>query len=225
MGYVKWLGHSAFEIFLNNNKILIDPWLTNPFSPVKPDEYTDIDLIIVTHDHGDHLGETLDILKRIKKAKFVGIYELACWIAEQGIEENRTIGGNIGGPIQVNDLKIVLTPAEHSATRGFPVGVILLGKEAVLYHAGDTGLGGFMPLLGDLYKIDIAMIPIGSHFTMDPYQATKAVELIKPRIVIPMHYKTFPVTTGDPEEFAKLVNEKAPSTKVVILKPGEKLNF
>ena len=87
MGYIKWLGHSAFEIFLDNNKILIDPWLTNPFSPVKPDEYTDIDLIIVTHDHGDHLGETLDILKRIKKAKFVGIYELACWIAEQGIED------------------------------------------------------------------------------------------------------------------------------------------
>ncbi len=224
MGYVKWLGHSAFEIVLDNKKILVDPWLTNPLSPVKPEDYKDVDFIVVTHDHGDHLGDALTILKRTN-AKFIGIYELAQYMIENGISEERSIGGNIGGPIKIDGIEFILTQATHSSNRGAPTGVVIKGKEATIYHAGDTGLFYDMALIGELYKPDIALLPIGGHFTMGPYEAAKAVELIKPKVVIPMHYKTFPVIGGSPEEFLNYVKEKKLDVKVVVLKPGEKYEF
>ncbi len=224
MGYVKWLGHSAFEILLDTKKILVDPWLTNPLSPVKPEDYKDVDFIVVTHDHGDHLGDALTILKKTN-AKFVGIYELAQYMIENGISGERSIGGNIGGPIKVGEIEFILTPATHSSSRGAPTGVVIKGKEAVIYHAGDTGLFYDMALIGELYKPDIALLPIGGHFTMGPYEAAKAVELLKPRVVIPMHYKTFPIIGGSSEEFINYVKEKKLDVRVVVLKPGEKYEF
>ncbi len=226
MGYVRYLGHSAFEVLLDGKRIMIDPWLSNPKSVASLDEYRgNVDIVIVTHDHGDHLGEAVELLKANPNAVLASIYEVALFAVEKGIPQDRTVGGNIGGPMDVAGLKVMLTPATHSASRGAPTGVMLLGEEATIYHAGDTGLSAEMALLGELYKIDIAMLPIGGHFTMDPLQAAKAVEMLKPRIAIPMHYGTFPVLKGTPEEFKRLVEEKGLGTQVVVLKPGEKLEF
>ena len=229
MGYVRWLGHAAFEVNLDGKLILIDPWLSNPMSPVKVDEYRGkVDLIVVTHDHGDHLGEAVELLKANPQAKFAAVYEIANYVASQlGGETERVVGGNIGGPLRIEgfDIKVLFVPAVHSSERGTPTGVILVGKEATIYHAGDTGLTADMQWIGELYHPDIALLPIGGHFTMDAVQAAKAVEYIKPRVAIPMHYNTFPVIKADPNEFKELVEKKGLPTKVVILKPGERYEF
>ena len=228
MGYVRWLGHAAFEIQLDGKLILVDPWLTNPKSPVKPDEYRGkVDLIVVTHDHGDHLGDAVELLRLNPNAKLVAVYELANFVAEKLGRSEQTVGANVGGPVKLEgfDVKVILVPAVHSCERGTPTGVVLAGKEATIYHAGDTGLTADMQWVGELYKPDIALLPIGGHFTMDTVQAAKAVEWLKPKVAIPMHYDTFPVIAADPNEFKRLVEEKGLGTKVVILKPGEKYEF
>ena len=225
MAKITFYGHSAFLVELDGKKILIDPYLSNPLSPVKPEDVKDVDLVVLTHGHGDHLGDAITILKNNKNAKIVAIYELANYVGEQIGDPGRAIGGNIGGPMLVDDLKIALTPATHSSPYGAPTGVVIIGKEATIYHAGDTGVTMDMKLIGELYKPDIALLPIGGHFTMDPVEAAKAVELIKPKVAIPMHWGTFPVLYGKPEEFKKLVEEKTPETKVIILQPGETYSY
>ncbi|MGC9071160.1 MAG: metal-dependent hydrolase [Acidilobus sp.] len=226
MGYLVYYGHSAFEIGVNGRKILIDPWLTNPLSPVKPDYVTGVDYIVATHDHGDHLGDTLEIMKRNPKAKFVATFELANYVGEQVGDFGRVVGGNMGGPIQLEeDLKVALVPANHTSSRGAPTGVVVISREGSIYHAGDTGIMAEMALIGEMYKPDIALLPIGGHFTMDHNEAAKAVELLRPRIVIPMHYGTFPLLYGDPQEFKRIVTSRGVPTNVVILRPGERFEF
>ncbi|MCE4622331.1 MAG: metal-dependent hydrolase [Desulfurococcales archaeon] len=225
MAYLKYYGHSAFEVYVDGKKILVDPFLSNPLSPVKANDIKDVDLVILTHGHGDHLGDAVEILKNNKNAKVVAIFELANHVAEQVGDPSRAIGGNMGGPMIVDGLKIALVPAVHSSPIGAPTGVVIKSSEGTIYHAGDTGITMDMALIGEIYKPDIALLPIGGHFTMDPVEAAKAVELIKPKVAIPMHYKTFPVLYGTPEEFKKLVEEKTPDTKVVILNPGETFEF
>jgi len=230
MAKIRYLGHAAFEIKLtgldgSEKTVLIDPWITNPLSPYHSvDEYLKtvekIDYIIVTHDHGDHLGDTEKIAKATG-AKVVAIYDLAVDLENKGLS---VIGANVGGKLSIEDLFIVLTPAIHSAARGNPVGVVVSGKDARIYHAGDTGLFAEMAYIGELYKPDIAMLPIGGHFTMGVIEAVKAVELIKPKIAIPMHYNTFPPIRADPSEFKKNVEEKT-TTKAVILEPGQEYYY
>lgn len=227
MAVIKYLGHSAFEIVLTGldggeKTILIDPWIENPLSPVKIDDYRDkkIDYIFVTHDHGDHFGNAVEIAK-MTGAKIVGIFEIALSAQEKGVG---AIDGNIGGRLNIDDLHVVLTPAYHSSTRGAPTGVVVSGKDVTIYHAGDTGLFAEMTLIGELYRPDIALLPIGGHYTMGIKEAVKAVQLIRPKIAIPMHYNTFPPIKADPEEFKKLVESTIP-TKVVILRPGETFTY
>jgi L-ascorbate metabolism protein UlaG (beta-lactamase superfamily) len=227
MAIIKYLGHAAFEIVLtgldgSEKTILIDPWIENPLSPVKLSDYRNrrIDYIFVTHDHGDHLGNAIDIAKTTG-AKIVAIFEVALYAKEKGVE---VIDGNIGGRLNIPDIYAVLTPAIHSSNRGSPTGVVVGGKDVTIYHAGDTGLFMEMSLIGELYQPDIAMLPIGGHYTMGIKEAVKAVQLIRPKIAIPMHYNTFPAIKTDPEEFKKLVESLTP-TKVVILKPGETFTY
>jgi len=227
MAIIKYLGHSAFDIVLtgmdgSEKHVVIDPWISNPLSPFKLSDYRNVklDYIIVTHDHGDHLGDAIE-LARETRAKFVGIFELAMYAKEHGVE---AIDGNIGGGLRVEDLYIVLTPAVHSSSRGSPTGVVIGGRDVTIYHAGDTGLFHEMSLIGELYNPDIALLPIGGHYTMGVKEAVKAVHLIKPKIAIPMHYNTFPVISADPYEFKNLV-EKTCATKVVVLKPGETYTY
>lgn len=219
---MKWLGHAAFEVELDGKLIYIDPWITNPKSPTRLEDIKRADFVVVTHDHGDHLGEAIDICKRTG-AKFIATYELASWAQEQGVQ---AIGANIGGPIKLTDtITAVLTPAFHSASRGAPTGVVLIGKETVIYHAGDTGIFAEMSLIRELYAPKIALLPIGGHFTMGPREAAKACELLRPEVAIPMHYQTFPVISGSPEEFEAEVKRLGLPTRVVILKPGESFEF
>ncbi|WP_048151364.1 metal-dependent hydrolase [Palaeococcus ferrophilus] len=221
---VRFLGHAAFEI-AGSKKILIDPFLTgNPKAAAKPEEL-DADLILVTHAHGDHIGDAVAIAQRTG-AKIVAIYDIANYLVENN-EGITTIGMNYG-PTEVDGVKIVQVPAWHSSSDGKysignPCGYIVEMDGVKIYHAGDTFVFSDMALFNELYgPIDVALLPIGGHFTMGPKEAAKAVELLKPRKVVPMHYGTFPPIEKDPEEFKRLVGEKA---EVVILNPGDVLEL
>lgn len=217
---VRFLGHAAFEIKGSKN-ILIDPFLTgNPSAAAKPEDFERVDLILVTHAHGDHIGDAVEIAKHTG-AKIVAMYDIANYL----VENNRgitTIGMNYG-PTEVEGVKIVQVPAWHSSSNGkyeigSACGFIVELDGVKIYHAGDTFIFRDMELFAELYGIDVALLPIGGHFTMGPLEAAKAVEFLKPKYVIPMHYNTFPPIEKDPEEFKELVGDKA---NVVILKPGE----
>jgi len=213
---VTFLGHAAFMIE-GSKVVLIDPFITgNPKSPLKGvEDIKRADVVIVTHDHGDHgFDDAVEICKKTG-AYFVSQYEL---VVKSGLDrvEPMSIGGfvNVGGM----GVEVAFTPAFHTAGLGDPAGVIVKIDGKTIYHAGDTGLFYDMKLIGELYRPDIAILPIGSRFTMDVLQAAKAVEFISPKYVIPMHYNTFDLIKADPKEFERLVGDKA---KVIILNPGE----
>lgn len=219
MGTIRWMGHSAFEIQLMNRIVLIDPWLDgNPKAPVKASDITKADIVCVTHDHSDHLGDAFDISKRTE-AIFVGVHELSLYAQQMGVEE--TVGINIGGTVDLKGIAISMVRAFHSCTRGAPAGFVLKGEKKTIYHAGDTGLFGDMRLIGEIHRPDVALIPIGGYYTMGDREAAEAVKLLKPAVVIPMHYQTFPVLASSAKGFTKIVKEKLPEVKVVVLEPGE----
>ncbi len=224
---VTWLGHAAFEVELDGINILVDPFLSgNPKAAKSPDE-VEPDLVLVTHGHGDHLGDAIDICKRTG-ATLVAIYEIAVYAQSQGVENVEEM--NIGGTIEVEGLEIVQVPALHSSeivedgkivAGGTPTGYVVTGSDGSFYHAGDTGVFKGMEIIGELYEPEVAMLPIGSRFTMGPKEAALAVELIEPEVVIPMHYGTFPPIEVDPEEFVKEVEKRDVDVEVVVLEPGE----
>jgi len=223
MGFVKWLGHASFEIFIDGVTVLIDPWIKeNPVAPISLSDIKKCDIILVTHDHGDHLGDSFEIARRTG-ATFVSIYELGLEASRKGVRD--VISMNIGGVTEIKGLKIIMVPAHHSSSIGIPVGYIVKGSEGTIYHAGDTGIVHDLVHYAKIYPIDIALIPIGSVFTMNPEEAAYFVSLIKPRVVIPMHYNTFPVIRQDPSKFEELVKKYHPETKVVVLKPGNTWEF
>jgi L-ascorbate metabolism protein UlaG (beta-lactamase superfamily) len=222
---VNYLGHSAFLIE-GRNRILVDPFLTgNPKASTTPDK-VQCDIICVTHGHSDHLGDTVEIARRTG-ATVACIVEMSDYLEKCGV---KSLGFNMGGPAKILDSSITLVPAFHSSSIGapglefsaaMPVGVVIdSGK--VVYHAGDTCVFGDMKLIGQMYKPELALLPIGGFFTMDPKQAAMAVDLIKPKTAVPMHYSTWPPIEQDPKEFERLV-KKSSKTKVVIMQPGESL--
>ncbi|MCJ7464380.1 MAG: metal-dependent hydrolase [Thermoplasmata archaeon] len=219
------LGHSAF-LLEGRDRVLIDPFLTgNPMASTTADK-VDCDIICVTHGHGDHLGDAVNIARRTG-AVVASIIEMSEWLEKTGV---KSVGFNMGGTATIRNTKITMVPAFHSSSIGAPglefsaamaVGMVVdSGK--VVYHAGDTCVFGDMKLIGELYKPDVALLPIGGFFTMDPRQAAMATGLINPKIAIPMHYGTWPPIEQDPKEFEKLA-KKSSKAKIVILKPGEHL--
>ncbi|MEM4566723.1 MAG: metal-dependent hydrolase [Sulfolobales archaeon] len=230
MGRITWYGHACTLVELNGVKLLVDPWVTNPSSPYRSvEEFAkdvgSIDYLVVTHDHGDHVGNAVELLQRFKNSKLLGIFELANDLGVQAGASERVIGANIGGPIKLGSITAVLTPAHHSSSRGDPVGVVLMGVEGSVYHAGDTGLFAEMSLIGELYDITVALLPIGGHYTMGVKEATKAVSLLRPKYVIPIHYNTFDLIRADPEEFKNSVSRVYQQAQVIVLRPGESFNF
>ncbi|MCS7099776.1 MAG: metal-dependent hydrolase [Sulfolobales archaeon] len=222
---IRWLGHSAFYLEIGGLKFLVDPWLSNPVHRSRPEDFVDVDFVVVTHDHGDHIGDAIEVLKVSQKAKVFSIYEIASYIGER-VGANKAIGANIGGPVKLSaELTAVLTPALHSSTRGAPTGVVIASGEESLYHAGDTGVFYDMKIVGELYRPKVALVPIGGHFTMGPREAALAVDLIRPRYAIPMHYGTFPVLWGTPQEFIEEVKKRGVNVEVVVLKPGEEISL
>lgn len=230
MGRITWYGHACTLVELDGVNVLIDPWITNPSSPYRSvNEFiksvTDVDFMVVTHDHGDHVGDVLELLKHYKNAKLLSIFEIANQLGNEAGVLERVIGANIGGPIKLGKLTAILTPAIHSSIRGNPTGVVLIGSEGSVYHAGDTGLFAEMSLIGELYNVKVALLPIGGHYTMGVKEAAKAVELIKPKYVIPIHYNTFDLIRADPSELKSKVAELSIQTSVIILKPGNHFEF
>jgi len=220
---ITWFGHATFKIEVADKVVLVDPWLDgNPTSSIKASEITNADIVYVTHDHDDHLGDAFDICKRTN-ATFVAATELADYAEENGVKN--VAGLNIGGSVEIKGVRLLLTQALHTDSRGAPTGVIVEGEGKTVYHAGDTGLFGDMRLLGELYKLDVALIPIGGYYTMGAREAAEAVKLLNPKIVVPMHYKTFPILAKSADEFIKNVKEKMLQVKVVVLKPGESCQF
>lgn len=223
MAKITWLGHAAFKIEIAGSTVLIDPWLDgNPAASVKASDITKADIVFVTHDHHDHLGDAFTICKTTKAA-FAATVELGTLAEENGIQN--VVGLNIGGGTQVGGVRIFVVQAIHATAKGAPTGVIVEGGGKAVYHAGDTALFGDMRLIGELYHPDVALIPIGGYYTMGPNEAAEAVKMLNPKTVIPMHYKTFPVLTQSADEFAKMVKERVPNVNVVVLKPGESYQF
>jgi L-ascorbate metabolism protein UlaG (beta-lactamase superfamily) len=221
-----FLGHSCFYLEEGNFKALIDPFITgNPKSPVRMEEFTDITHIFVTHGHGDHLGDAVSIAKATG-ALIITNHEIASYLSKFGVNVHSM---HIGGRITMDFGTVKMTPALHGSgittddgmlCGGNPGGFIIEVKGKKVYHAGDTGLTMDMKLL-EVEDIDLALIPIGGNFTMDIVDAARAVEFIKPKTVIPMHYNTFPVINSDPYKFKDSVK----SSDVVILNPGDNYEF
>ena len=194
----------------------------NPTAPVKTSDIKKADIICITHDHSDHLGDAFDICKRTG-ATFVSVYELSVYAQEKGVK--KIVGINIGGTVNVKEIEISMVRAVHFCTRGAPAGFILNREEKTIYHAGDTSFFGDMQLIGEVYSPNVALIPIGGYYTMGSREVAEAVKFIKPKVVVPMHYQTFPVLASSAEDFIKAVTEKLPQVKVVALKPGEIYQF
>lgn len=220
---ITWLGHSAFLLEGSKN-VLIDPFLSgNPLAARKADEIA-ADVIFVTHGHGDHLGDAASIAKR-NSAPVVCIHELSVILGREGVN---AVGMNIGGTAEVGGVRITMVKAVHSAdvgeeplSAGAPAGGVIEMDGVRVYHTGDTDVFMDMQLIGELHKPDVMLLPIGDYYTMGIKGAVKALELVKPKFAIPMHYNTFPVIQQNPEDFRRAVEERGLETEVVILKPGE----
>jgi L-ascorbate metabolism protein UlaG (beta-lactamase superfamily) len=209
---LQYYSHSAFKITTDKGiRILIDPFLDgNPTSPVKSDQ-VDAEYIVLTHAHGDHVGDALKIGKRCGST-FICVNELADWVKSKGLKAHNM---HIGGSHNFEFGKVKFTIAHHGSLTpdnqyaGEPAGVILTIDGKTLYHTGDTGLFYDMKLIGEINPIDYMLLPIGDNFTMGIDDAVRAADFVSPRnSVIPMHYNTFPVIEADPDIFKKKVEAK-----------------
>lgn len=207
---VTYYGHSVVLVETNGKKILFDPYITgNPECNISADEMNP-DVIILTHGHNDHVGDTVSIAKR-NDALVIGLAEMATYMGWQGLHTHPM---SIGGAHEFDFGKVKLTQAFHGSSftedenqnlvyLGMPAGVLLSAEGKTIYHSGDTGLFSDMKLIGDRNDIDLAFLPIGDNFTMGPEDAALAAEWVQAKTVVPMHYNTFPVIEQDPEAFVK----------------------
>ncbi len=227
---ITWLGHATFRVVTpKGTTVLIDPWVMgNPACPEHEKKVRKVDVMLCTHGHFDHIGDAVKIAKE-HDPKIVGVYELCSWLNKKGAKQIAPM--NKGGTQQVADLRITMVHADHSCGIDDD-GEIVYGGEACgyvvefenglrLYHAGDTAVFGDMALIRELYEPNIAMLPIGDHFTMGPKEAAHACKLLQPHLVIPMHFATFPALTGTPAKLYPLIEEMGVDLRE--MKPGETL--
>jgi L-ascorbate metabolism protein UlaG (beta-lactamase superfamily) len=224
--YLTWHGHAAFQIDTGGETILIDPFFDgNPSAVKKAAEMTKANTVLVTHDHFDHIGQALDICLATG-ATLAAIVDTTKKLIGLGLPKEQTVNGmgfNIGGTVSLGSAKVTMTQATHSSDSGVPVGYILtLADGFVIYHSGDTGLFAGMELLGKLYSIDLALLPIGGVFTMDARQAAVACTLLRCKQVAPMHWGSFGVLAQSAEALAVELENLGADTEVKVLAPGEK---
>lgn len=206
---VTFFGHSAFLFSQNNVSVLFDPFLKE--NPLRVGLNYDVkaDYILVSHGHRDHLGDTVELALRYN-SKVISIFEISNYLASKGLDN--LVPMNIGGEVKTDFGYVRMVMAIHSSSilggesllnGGFPAGFVVNFFGNTIYFAGDTGLFGDMKLIGDLYSIDIALLPVGGHFTMDTRDALHAIDMLRPKLVIPMHFNTWPVISADVNSFIK----------------------
>jgi L-ascorbate metabolism protein UlaG (beta-lactamase superfamily) len=224
-----FLGHAAGYLETGSDKFIFDPFLTgNPKASVQAAQVNPT-YILLTHGHADHVGDSVAISKRTG-APIITTFELANWLEAQGA---KTVAMNHGGWCKFLFGRVRFTIAFHSSSvledggrplyLGEPAGVVVETEGKTIYHAGDTALFSDMRLIGEEALIDLALLPIGEHFTMGPKDAARAVEFLGAKRVVPIHYGTFPPLVGDPQEFSRLT--KAKGAEVHVLEPGQSLEF
>jgi L-ascorbate metabolism protein UlaG (beta-lactamase superfamily) len=223
-----WLGHATALIQTTAGQhVLIDPFIKdNPATPSSKKNLKSVDVMLITHGHGDHLADAVEIAQK-HKPKVVGIYELCAWLQKKGVEN--TMPMNKGGSQMVGDIRVTMVNASHSSGiddggqtvyGGEPCGYVIEFENGLkIYHAGDTCVFGDMHIIHELYHPDIALLPIGDLFTMGPQEAAYACHLLKPKAIIPIHWGTWPILTGKPNELKKLV--EGMGIEVVEMKPGQ----
>jgi L-ascorbate metabolism protein UlaG (beta-lactamase superfamily) len=224
-----WLGHATFRVETSDGTTAyIDPWVNNPLCPENEKDVKKADVLICTHGHSDHIGDAAAIAKQHNPV-VVGMPELCAWMEKKGAKQ--VAGMNKGGTQTVAGIRITMTHAIHSSGIEDKGGTVYAGEACgyvlelpggvKLYHAGDTAVFSDMQIIRELYRPEIAMLPIGDHYTMGPHEAAYACTLLQPKTVIPMHFGTFPLLTGRPGELKKLLGPGGP--EVLEMKPGQTL--
>jgi len=221
-----WLGHASFRVDTPGGKrIYVDPFLNgNPKCPDSEREPERVDVIAVTHGHGDHVGDTVALAQK-HKATVVALVELAHWLGANGVDEGSLQAPNKGGTVDVDGVRFTLVNAFHSGSApdgsyaGEPSGIVLRAENGTsIYFAGDTCVFGDMQLIGRIYEPDVAVLPIGDHYTMGPTEAAVALELLGTTRCVPCHWGTFPLLTGTPEELAGLAPD---GVTIEMIEPGD----
>jgi L-ascorbate metabolism protein UlaG (beta-lactamase superfamily) len=225
---VSYHGHSVVQIQTNGKTIIIDPFITGNSLTDLTVEDVKPDVIILTHGHGDHVGDTVELAKR-NNALVIANADLCAFLSFQGV---KTHAMHIGGAYQFEFGKVKLTQAFHGSGYviagsqeiiycGMPAGILFMNEGKTIYHAGDTGLFSDMKLIGERHPIDLAFLPIGDNFTMGPEDAAYAAKLLAAKTVVPIHYNTFPPIKQDPNKFLELLEDKNGK----VLQPGESIEF
>jgi L-ascorbate metabolism protein UlaG (beta-lactamase superfamily) len=177
------------------------------------------DLILVTHDHYDHLGDSVEIARKTN-ATIVSVPELS-----QNLGQVKKFSMSLGAFVRIEGVQVAMVPAVHTSLKGLPVGYVIEAEGRRLYHTGDTAVFGDMKLIKELYRPGLVMLPIGGHYVMGPMEAAYALKLLEPEVAIPMHYKTFPVLVQDTRQFEEEAKRYAPNVNIKVLKPNETYEY
>jgi L-ascorbate metabolism protein UlaG (beta-lactamase superfamily) len=228
-GSLTWLGHAAFRLDSPGGKrIYVDPFLDNPKCPASERAPERVDIIAITHGHSDHVGSTVELTEKFGPIPVVAMVELKGWLEQQGAQMDNLPGPNKGGTVEHDGIKFTLTNAFHSSSAndltylGEPAGIVVELEDGVkVYFAGDTCVFGDMQLIRRIHSPDVAVLPIGGHFTMDPREAAVAIELLGVKRVVPCHYGTFPILRGTPGELKQL----ATGARIEAVEPGGSISL
>jgi L-ascorbate metabolism protein UlaG (beta-lactamase superfamily) len=226
-----YLGHATVRCDLPGGEVvLIDPWVEgNPACPEKLQSFDRLDAMLITHAHFDHIADAVSLAKRYKPAKVVGCFEICHWLESKGVKNTSAM--NLGGSQDVLGMKVTMVRADHSCgiTDGDQIlyggtasgYVVRMAEGFTFYHAGDTAVFSDMQLIAELYRPELAFLPIGDLFTMDPMQAARACRFLEVQKVIPIHWGTFSLLTGTPEQLGQAIGDLGARCEVVTLAPGE----